>query len=499
MKRFISRGTVVSLFLFVLTSVDAQEPNKQPLPSAPAKQTTSKRRQVSVPFEEKLLGTKPPEYEDLAFAGLVGYEFQVMKRHKTQISFRAAPPAVVCFPPNSKDFDFPKGSPALNSVESVNSFLKSFKSFVGNHVGRLPHGGGLTLFGTPANWAFVASQHGKVFVVINNKKGPEFDAIGMPFGSPDLSTFGYIAIERDPAGSKAFLVLGNKTVPLQHDESISLDSNPSSPRYSPPFLSLDNSKVAYISSHKEKQKEAVAVIEGNWGDPAPATIKYGPEFDSVSEPVLSPDGTTVAYAASEAKKSFIVAGDKKGPEFDEVFHAVFSPDGTTVAYDVEDKQNKKMFIVVGDKKGPEFEWVGRPVFSPDGSAVGYQAAEEKEKEFVVVAGRRGPKFDHVLEPLFSPDGKTVAYGAQNGRKQFVVVGDEKGPEFDSVDDLRFSPDGSTVAYVVHEGKKEFMVVGEKRGPEFDGVFPPFFSPDGSKVAYGARLGREFWWKVMSVR
>ncbi len=41
MKRLISRGTVVSLFLFVLTSVGAQQPDKQPLPAVPARQDSS--------------------------------------------------------------------------------------------------------------------------------------------------------------------------------------------------------------------------------------------------------------------------------------------------------------------------------------------------------------------------------------------------------------------------------------------------------------------------
>jgi hypothetical protein len=107
MKCFISRGTGISIFLLFLTSVNAQEPDKQTLSSAPARQTTSRKPKVSVPFEEKLLGTMPPEYEELAFAGLVQIGLTAMKKDKVQFSYSVRVPPVVCFSPSSKDFDLP--------------------------------------------------------------------------------------------------------------------------------------------------------------------------------------------------------------------------------------------------------------------------------------------------------------------------------------------------------------------------------------------------------
>jgi WD40-like Beta Propeller Repeat len=501
-----TRRIVLFLICFVvsgLAGLRGQEVRQEPLQAAHAIQTIPKKPETPVPFEEKLLGTLPPEYEN--------------------------PPDIT---------------------------------------------GSTVFLDNPAQWGFVARQNGKLFVVINNKKGPEFDQIRLLFQSPDRRTIGYVAEESHAAGRKTFLVLGSKTIPLQQGESIDLGETnhllgAGLSLLSPPIFSLDSKKVAYISFHEDKKKEAVAILEGDWGDPAPVTIKYGAEFDWVWEPVFSPDGSTVAYAAGEAKKRsrlctacpvqgmFIVIGDKKGPEFERVrfpvFNAagtvvayqasllghgdpntreiavvgdkkrgaqnvmgqivgfawvgipVFSPDGATISYPVlqsadflPDKRPKHGFVVVGNKKGPKFDSVGEPVFSPDGTGIAYSASVG-EKQFIVLVDKKGPEFDDVQSPVFSPDGRIIAYQAKQSQKQFMILGDKRGPEFDEVGEPVFSPDRATAAYRARRDKKWLIVVGEKLGPEFDDVFRPYFSPDGNKVAYGARQGREFWWKVMDVR
>ncbi len=489
--------------IFAQTTAASQDINKQPLPIASASQAIPKKPKIQVPFEEKLLGTMPPEYQD--------------------------PPDIT---------------------------------------------GGTIFLDNPAQWAFVGRQNGKLFVVINNKKGPEFDEIRVLFQSSDASTIGYVAEKSEAAGRKTFLVLGSKTIPLQQGESIDLGETnhllgAGLSLLSPPVFSLDSKKVAYISFFEDKKKEAVAVIEGDWNDLVPVTVKYGPEFDWVWEPVLSPDGTTVAYAAGEAKKRSgacsacpaqtmsIVVGDKKGPAFARarfpVFNPagtvvayqasllghpdpntseiavvgdkkrgaqnvlgqivgfawvgipVFSPDGTTISYPVlqsaeflPDKRPKHGFVVVGNKKGPKFDVVGEPVFSPDGSSIAYWA-KVAAKEFIVLGDKTGPEFDEVQSPVFSPDGHMIAYHAKQSEKHFIVFGDKKGPEFDAVGEPVFSPDGSAIAYSAKQNNKWLMVVAEKLGRWLDAVGNPVFSPDGTKVAYGARQGREFWWKVMDLR
>src|SRR5260370_36904985 len=63
MNGFISQGTMISLCLFAPATVRTQEPDKQPPPIGHASQTIPKKSEAHVPFEERLLGTVPTEYE----------------------------------------------------------------------------------------------------------------------------------------------------------------------------------------------------------------------------------------------------------------------------------------------------------------------------------------------------------------------------------------------------------------------------------------------------
>jgi hypothetical protein len=225
MKRFISQGTIISLCLFALATIRAHELDKQPPPIASASQAIPKKPETRVPFEEKLLGTMPPEYEN--------------------------PPDIT---------------------------------------------GSTVFLDNPAQWGFVARQNGKLFVVINNKKGQEFDEIRFLFQSPDRSTIGYVAEESHAAGRKTFLVLGSKTIPLQQGESIDLGETnhllgARLSLLSPPVFSLDSKKVAYISFREDKKKEAVAILEGDWNDSvrsppssAPNLTGYGNQFLAQTDP-----------------------------------------------------------------------------------------------------------------------------------------------------------------------------------------------------------------------
>jgi Tol biopolymer transport system component len=72
----------------------------------------------------------------------------------------------------------------------------------------------------------------------------------------------------------------------------------------------------------------------------------------------------------------VVVGDKPGHEFDSVDEPVFSPDGKAVAYRA--KRRTKQFIVANDKEGPGFDWVSTPVFGPNGREVAYVTADGRE-------------------------------------------------------------------------------------------------------------------------
>ena len=232
--------------------------------------------------------------------------------------------------------------------------------------------------------------------------------------------------------------------------------------------------------------------------------------------VFSPDGRTVAYAASKGGKEFIVVGEKKGEGFDKVSYPVFSPDGKTVAYAAGNAGKES--VVLGEKRGEEFDRIVIAVshyepylrksllFSQDGKSLVY-VAMKGGKQFVVVGDKKGEAFDQIVGLTFGSDGKTPLYIAQNGGRQtkgdcidgpltmFLVLGEKKGQghEFDRVNtDLIFDSGGSTGAYIGFHGDRESLVgkycvvVGDKKGEEFDYVAPyPKFSAGGKWLAYGA--------------
>lgn len=239
-------------------------------------------------------------------------------------------------------------------------------------------------------------------------------------------------------------------------------------------------RVAYVV---EEENVRFVVVDGKRQDPRGA-----------SDPVFSPDGNRVAYAAG----TFVVVDGAKGPEFKSVRSPVFSPDGKTVAHVAGNGEGE--FIVVGETPDPRrFNSVWAPAFSPDGKTVAY-CAEKGGKCFVVVGDRQEAEFKRVWDPVFSADGCHVAYTAtQDGNKTFVVVDGKKGAEYGSVWGIALSRDGAVVAYAARmQGGKSAVIVGEKPGDECDLVTPPIVGADGKTVAHGALQGREIRWVVRDV-
>jgi hypothetical protein len=52
--------------------------------------------------------------------------------------------------------------------------------------------------------------------------------------------------------------------------------------------------------------------------------------------IFSPDGSKVAYVAEHADKQFVVVNDEEGPKFDSVDEPVFSPDSKRLAYGAQE-------------------------------------------------------------------------------------------------------------------------------------------------------------------
>jgi Tol biopolymer transport system component len=245
-------------------------------------------------------------------------------------------------------------------------------------------------------------------------------------------------------------------------------------------------------------------------------------------PVVSPDGTRVAYFGKVDFPSFhtVVVDGVEGKYYDSIdFQTlVFSPDSKHVAYFAVSYQDKKHVLVVDGVEGPRYDRgdkVGgssamfplgpKPTFSPDSQHLAY-AAKLGNESFVVADGVEGKHYIQIVSPpVYSPDSGRLAYAAvtastlkatvkdgnvvlegESGGTRIIVNGVESKP-YDGIkfNSLVFSPDSQRLAWIV----KKNNVNGESvavdgvsaEGLEYNYVLGLTFSPDNHRVAYCGNL------------
>lgn len=253
----------------------------------------------------------------------------------------------------------------------------------------------------------------------------------------------------------------------------------------PPVISPDGQQVAYAVRGSPGRHYVVI------------GIARGEDFDEVSDPVFSPDGTKSGYIGIREQDPWeyylIITNKRLGP-FVWLDGPYFSPDAKRLAYVAAENiapDLRKAFLVVDDRKlGLEFDWVSTPpVFSADGTSVAYKAGQGAES-VIVLNGRSGERFDWVGNPVFSHDGLTLAYAAKSGEQCCVVVGRQKGDYFDAVGNPHFGRNPDFVAYKAERADRMLMVVKGRQSSEYDYVSDPTVSPDGERIAYLAAMNTE---------
>lgn len=254
----------------------------------------------------------------------------------------------------------------------------------------------------------------------------------------------------------------------------------------------------------------------------------GPLYDMTSCPLVSPDGSSVAYYAADRGVTAYLVVDGKAARYRSVGIPVHNADGV-LACPVEDAagwwmilgketlgpfeklgwaamltSDRKAFVYTMEEKGKTFLVRGQRRASLPAGAMHYSQGPDEEalaysvkrgdRWHMVVKGREGEGFDSVFGPVWSPDGTRVAFQARTrseGREEnFVVEGERKSEAFDQVFDPAFTPDGKVV-FQAAKGGKRFLVVDGVRQEEFAGreVTLPVFSPDGKVMSYAADTGK----------
>lgn len=212
--------------------------------------------------------------------------------------------------------------------------------------------------------------------------------------------------------------------------------------------------------------------------------------------------------------------------------AVLSPDGGTLAVAASTPEGPGIFLVdvsTGEEH-PLVRGGSSPVWMPDGSGILYSADRDLwiapvDLGSPAAAGEPHPRVRRVTnDPLDeraarpSPDGETVAfYSGRSGHQDVWLVPTDGSTaprqltrESMAVDDFRFapawSPDGRTIAYFSNKADywmDDIWVVDVATGEErqiSEGLMAsstPVWSPDGSRIALLGTSKDEYWYEDLA--
>ena len=226
-------------------------------------------------------------------------------------------------------------------------------------------------------------------------------------------------------------------------------------------------------------------------------------FQLEGEPVFSPDGKRVAYAARTGGGQCVVVDGQAGPRTTYADSPVFSADSRHVAYRAGTRgsaSKESWWIVLDGKKLTTHDWVGPPAITADGKRVAYWAGKDVKvgsrgtyeggRYFVVLGDESGPSFedgDTLIPPVLSADGQQVGYTARNGRDWYTLAGKHQSQSYPLVGRPGFGSRGKRFAYPVFQNARWFLVDPKKKqGDTYDFVGPPVFGPGGRKLAHAAK-------------
>lgn len=270
------------------------------------------------------------------------------------------------------------------------------------------------------------------------------------------------------------------------------------------------------------------------GQKWPGFYSSGGSGVAATDPLVTPDGTRIAYAAhiTPDKSTVVVDGKDAGYQADglqwttdgkHLVAVASSPQGQQLLVDgkslfkahniygvyvapvtnrmiavllhQDSKTGNGQFLLVDGKPVPASlsEQIKKVIFSPDGkryAAIGGKAGAE----FVVIDGKKGQEYQVINNAegipnanlTFSPDSRKVVYEAMANGKWFIVTDDDESDAFNNLPNCVFSADGKhQVISGMQASNPVLSIDGKVMRRAFNQAifFPSFtFSPDNSRYA-----------------
>jgi hypothetical protein len=380
-----------------------------------------------------------------------------------------------------------------------------------NHEKKAQLGGGRP-FVSPDGSAFAYTQtvheegstYPKTRVVIGEHPGPLFQSVeaagfsargvfayaafdagqfGVIVGGEPIGPYGDVAELRwSPDGGRLAYVVGDEG---KFERAVVVDANrgPSYLDVRDLVFSPDSLRLAYIASEKEGER---VVVDGKPGRPFTRRLKA--EFSADSRMIIGRVGVDQKWA--------VAVNDLPGAIYDEVGPPVFNHDASTIAYAA--RQADRGYVVVNGVESDPCDYAYRIAVGEKGG-VAYALLHGKAATLIhngKTLYQDGPRPNHLV---ISPDGAALARSESQDGKVRIVVDGRQGALFDSVEHLQFAPDGKTPVYIAHEGEEQFVVIGDRRHGPFVPMTGPVFNETGDLLAIVVRTGREIWRKILPLR
>jgi hypothetical protein len=178
----------------------------------------------------------------------------------------------------------------------------------------------------------------------------------------------------------------------------------------------------YVMLSADGRSFAAYVSQAGGGDSVVHNGKrYGPYKSTWNKPVLSPDGTRVAFAATlDDDLAHLVLDGVAGPAAVNrygVRRICFSADSRVLAY-VRDNGDKTAAVHVGDRVVFEGAVASGLWLSPDGARAAWGANTAGGMRLMVEGGAPEQEFRDIAEDgaQFTPDGRDFIYVATRDRK-----------------------------------------------------------------------------------